>query len=84
MRVLHKENGGVSSARNLGMAEAKGNYLAFADSDDWLPPDALELMYQALKEKRKRHTKPFRTSPGLPRRWPSRRSTIPSRISSGP
>ena len=42
VRVFHKENGGVSSARNLGMAQAQGTYLAFADADDWLPPDALE------------------------------------------
>ena len=50
VRVFHKENGGVSSARNLGMAEAKGTYLAFSDADDWLPPDALERMYAALKK----------------------------------
>ena len=49
VRVFHKENGGVSSARNLGMAEAKGTYLAFSDADDWLPPDALERMHTALK-----------------------------------
>ena len=49
VRVFHKENGGVSSARNLGMAEAKGTYLAFADSDDWLASDALETLYGALK-----------------------------------
>lgn len=48
VRVFHKENGGVSSARNLGVDEAKGNYIAFADSDDWLPPDALAIMYQAM------------------------------------
>ena len=48
VRVFHKENGGVSSARNLGMAEAQGTYLAFADADDWLPPDALEAMHSAL------------------------------------
>lgn len=48
VRVFHKPNGGVSSARNLGMAEASGTYLAFADADDWLPPDALERMHTAL------------------------------------
>ena len=47
--VFHKKNGGVSSARNLGMAEAQGTYIAFSDADDWLPPDALERMYTALK-----------------------------------
>lgn len=50
VRVFHKENGGVSSARNLGMAQAQGTYLAFADADDWLPPDALEALYRALTQ----------------------------------
>ena len=48
VRVFHKDNGGVSSARNLGMTQANGQYFAFADSDDWLPPDALETLYTAL------------------------------------
>ena len=41
IRVFHKKNGGVSSARNLGMDEAKGRFLAFLDADDWFCPDAL-------------------------------------------
>ena len=45
VRVFHKENGGVSSARNLGIREARGRYLAFADSDDWLAPNALEVLH---------------------------------------
>ena len=47
VRVFHKPNGGVSSARNLGLVEARGEFIAFADSDDWLAPDALETFYYA-------------------------------------
>ena len=35
IRIVHKENGGLSSARNLGIKEAKGEYVWFFDSDDW-------------------------------------------------
>lgn len=48
VRVFHKENGGVSSARNLGLREAKGDYIAFADADDWLEPTALQTLYETL------------------------------------
>ncbi|MBR3795247.1 MAG: glycosyltransferase family 2 protein [Clostridia bacterium] len=42
MRVIHQENGGVSSARNAGIRAAKGSWLFFVDADDWLLPHALE------------------------------------------
>lgn len=47
IRVFHKENGGVSSARNLGLEEATGEMVFFIDSDDYVGPDYLkELMLQ--------------------------------------
>ncbi len=41
IRVFHKENGGVSSARNLGLDNAKGEWITFVDSDDYVKPDYL-------------------------------------------
>ena len=42
IRVIHKENGGVSSARNVGIAVSQGEYLVFIDSDDYIHPQMLE------------------------------------------
>lgn len=44
VRVIHKENGGLSSARNAGIDVARGDWLEFVDSDDWIEPDAVEKM----------------------------------------
>lgn len=49
IRVYHKENGGVSSARNYGLTYAKGEYIAFVDADDYLEPMYLEHLYQGCE-----------------------------------
>ena len=41
VRLIRKENGGVSSARNVGMEAATGKYLMFVDADDYLVPDGI-------------------------------------------
>ena len=50
IKVIHKENGGLSSARNAGLDIAEGEYIAFLDSDDWVEPEAYETML-ALAQK---------------------------------
>ena len=47
VKVIHKENGGLSSARNAGIDVARGEYLAFVDSDDYLEPEAMEVLLNA-------------------------------------
>ena len=47
--VIHKENGGLSDARNAGMAAATGEYISFVDSDDWIAPEMLERLVKALE-----------------------------------
>lgn len=50
IRVFHKENGGSSSARNLAIAEAKGEYLGFVDSDDYISSDMYERLYDGIQK----------------------------------
>ena len=50
VKVIHKENGGVSSARNEGLKAATGKYIAFVDSDDWLHPQTFELLVTAMDD----------------------------------
>lgn len=50
VRVIHKENTGVSDTRNIGINEAAGAYLQFLDSDDWITPDATKLLVRAATE----------------------------------
>lgn len=50
IRIIHKENGGVSSARNRGIQEAKGEYVAFLDGDDIWDNDFLKVMAQLIKD----------------------------------
>lgn len=50
VRVIHKENAGVSAARNTGMDEVAGKYILFVDSDDYLPENYVAELVQAQKE----------------------------------
>lgn len=50
IRVIHKENGGVSSARQRGLDEAVGEYTIHADPDDWVEPNMLEELYKKAKQ----------------------------------
>lgn len=48
--VVHKENGGVASARQTGLELAKGDYIIHADPDDWVAPNWIEILYNSAKD----------------------------------
>ena len=48
IQVIHKENGGLSSARNIGLKEARGRYIGFVDSDDYIMPTMYEKLIKAM------------------------------------
>ena len=50
VQVIHKDNGGLSDARNAGLSIARGDYVTFVDSDDWIEPDAYEAMLALAEE----------------------------------
>nr|WP_326185967.1 glycosyltransferase [uncultured Oscillibacter sp.] len=52
VHVTHKENSGVSDTRNLALGQARGTYLQFLDSDDWITPDATSSLVRAAEAHR--------------------------------
>lgn len=53
IRIFHQKNSGVSAARNAGLKHVCGDFLCLLDSDDWLPPQSLELRLKKFSESKR-------------------------------
>ena len=76
IKVIHKKNGGLASARNAGMEVMTGTYLFFLDSDDWLEPDGLERLYRIAEEQKVDFVRYRAIRTG----WPGAAENIPCRV----
>ena len=80
--VIHKPNGGLSDARNAGLAKASGKYIYFLDSDDYVEPETIELLFSTAEQNNldmlgfdsKVFTEPGCTNSEDPNYWKSSRS----------
>ena len=50
IKVFHKENGGLSSALNVGLKNVSGDYIGFVDSDDWIELDMYQKLHNAMDD----------------------------------
>ena len=50
IKVLHKENGGLASARNAGIQIATGEYISYVDSDDWVETEFIEVLLKGCQD----------------------------------
>ncbi len=79
VRVLHKENGGLVSARNAGIKAARGRYICYVDGDDWVSERLLETMHGALEEQGKPDMVVYRAV----YRYDDRQEDIPCHVEKG-
>ncbi len=78
VRVIHKPNGGLVSARQAAMQAARGEYVVHVDGDDWIAPELLEKAVEIIEK----HS-PDMISFGFTYHWPNRRETVCEPVDAG-
>jgi glycosyltransferase involved in cell wall biosynthesis len=81
VRIIRKPNGGTASARNMGISEAKGDWIAFLDADDYWEPQKIEWQMDAIRthpEVKFVGSRWYEEFPGEPRYIPKLRNSVPT------